>query len=132
MKYIFLFSTFIFISITASAQVIQEDTAIVYLLVNQMPEFKGGDQAMNEFIIEKTKYPQEAIDNNIQGQVYVQFIVDKKGRRSHYKVIESPHESLSKEAKRLLKRMPKWQPGEHNGEKVNVQIVTPITFKLSK
>ena len=95
------------------------------------PEFPGGEAAMNEFIQNNVEYPQNAIEMGEQGIVYVQFIVDKTGSINNVEVVRGVSTSLDNEAKRVIRKMPKWNPGKQNGELVNVRFTIPISFKLS-
>ncbi|TNE55373.1 MAG: energy transducer TonB [Bacteroidetes bacterium] len=94
-------------------------------------KFPGGVKAMQEFIAKAVKYPQEAIDQGIQGRVYLAFVVEKDGSLSDIKVIRSIHPSLDKEALRVIKSMPKWQAATNRGEAVRSPVRLPIAFKLT-
>jgi protein TonB len=94
------------------------------------PEFPGGKQAMYQFIIKNVKYPQLAVDSNISGNVYVQFVVDTVGKISDVKVARGVHYLLDAEAVRVVKSMPNWIPGKIRGKAVKVRYYLPINFKL--
>ncbi len=98
---------------------------IITCYVANMPQFPGGEEAMMMFIKENIKYPEEAIQNKIEGRVYVQFAIDTNGTISNIEVRKSPNESLSKEAIRIIELMPKWIPTNH----VYLYGI-PIVFKL--
>ena len=102
----------------------------VYDKVDVMPEFKGGQEALFKYLGNNIKYPKEAKTNNLQGKVFVSFIIDKKGNITDVKVIMSVHTLLDQESTRVIKSMPKWKPGKQNGKKVNVQYTLPINFAL--
>lgn len=95
------------------------------------PEFPGGLQEMYKFLSQQIVYPTEAIDNNIQGKVYVQFIVERNGRITEVTVVKGVHKVLDSEAVRVISSMPKWKPGKYNGKVVRVRYTIPINFTLS-
>ncbi len=103
----------------------------VFEAVEQPPQFPGGDAALLKYIGDNLRYPQLAIENNIQGKVIVQFVVTKTGNVGEVKVVRSKDPDLDKEAIRVVKTIPKFQPGKQNGQAVNVWYTLPITFKLS-
>lgn len=93
--------------------------------------FPGGDSLMLEFIYTNLKYPEYAKDYNIQGKVFIQFVVEIDGSLSHFDVLRTPHQVLSDESKRILLLMPKWNPAEQLGKKVRSRYTLPIAFKLN-
>jgi TonB family protein len=99
-------------------------------IVEQMPEFPGGETALNAYIAANVKYPLIALDNGIQGTVYVSFIITKTGKVSAVKIKRGVDSSLDKEAMRVIKSMPSWIPGKQNGEAVDVSYELPINFGL--
>lgn len=103
----------------------------VFDAVEQPPQFPGGDAALLKYISDNLRYPQLAIENNIQGRVVVQFVVTKTGQVGEVKVVRSKDPDLDKEAVRVVKTIPRFQPGKQNGNAVNVWYTLPITFKLS-
>ena len=97
----------------------------------QMPEFPGGMPALMEYLKEKIHYPKECRDAGIEGKAYIVFVVKKNGKIDEIEIARSTgNELLDKEALRVVKKMPKWKPGMHEGKKVNVLFALPITFKL--
>jgi TonB family protein len=106
----------------------------VYNEVEVMPTFKHngriGSEAMMEFLVKNISYPKEAQDKNIQGTVYVSFIVEKDGSISNAKVIRGVHKLLDKEALRVVNLMPKWIPGKQNGKTARVAFTMPVKFAL--
>lgn len=100
--------------------------------VEVKPEFPGGDKAMYEFMIKNLRYPADAQEEGAQGVVIVAFVIGKDGKLTDVKAVRTPHESLSKEAVRLVKSMPTWTPGKQNGQPVKVSYSLPIRFKLPK
>ena len=108
------------------------DEGKVYDVVEQMPSFPGGPAAMMEFISRSIVYPVSALKQELQGRVIVSFIVERDGRLSNAKVVKSVAPDLDKEALRIVKKMPRWIPGQQNGRKVKVKYTVPITFRLNK
>ena len=104
----------------------------VYNIVEEMPKFPGGENAMMKFISENVTYPQEARDKNISGRVFVCFVVEKDGSVNDVKVIRGVDKLLDNEAVRVVKAMPKWTPGKQRGKAVRVNYNLPIFFKLSE
>ena len=102
----------------------------VYDVVEQMPSFPGGMKAMMDYLARNIRYPANAKNDLIQGRVILQFIVDKKGRLSDVKVARSVEPSLDAEAVRVVKSMPRWNPGMQNGKAVKVRYTLPVTFRL--
>ena len=95
-----------------------------------MPEFPGGMEGLQKYLVKNLQYPKKAREDSIQGRVIVKFIVQKDGSIANIEIESSPHETLSKEAIRVIELMPKWKPGRLKGEPVRVQYVLPVTFKL--
>jgi protein TonB len=102
----------------------------VYNSVEQMPEFPGGVAAMMRFLQENIKYPPEAAKNDIGGRVIVQFIIDETGQVGEVKVLRHVSEEIDAEAVRVVKTLPKFEPGRQDGEAVSVWYTLPISFKL--
>ena len=118
----------LFSFMTSTAQTKKND--MVFDVVEVMPQFPGGQIAMMKYIMENMKYPEQAMKERIQGRVTVRFIVEKDGSISDVKPILSVHPLLNKEAVRVVKSMPKWSPGKHNGKPVRVRFNLPVMFKL--
>jgi TonB family protein len=102
----------------------------VFVVVEEMPEFPGGEQALRDFIAKEVKYPEDAKKAGIQGKVYVTFVVDKTGKVLDAKIARSASPSLDKEALRVTESLPAWKPGKQRGENVAVSYTIPIQFKL--
>lgn len=99
--------------------------------VERMPAFPGGQQALFKFLSENVKYPPEAKKSGIQGRVVLQFTVDKEGAITDIEVVRSGgHPSLDNEAVRVIKMMPKWEPGTQRGKPVRVRYTMPVNFRL--
>ena len=108
----------------------QKGTDQVYQVVDEMPQFPGGNSAMMDFMIKNTKYPAEAIAKGAQGRVTVSFTVDKEGNLKDIHVLRSVDPLLDAEAIRLISSMPQWTPGKIKGQPVNVQFTVPVMFRL--
>lgn len=103
----------------------------VFLVVEQMPSFGSGDaNDFRSWVAANMKYPKEAIEKEIQGRVFVQFIIEKDGTVSNVKIIRSADPILDKEAIRIVQSSPKWNPGKQKGKVVRVSYTFPITFTL--
>ncbi len=102
----------------------------VYDQVDQLPLYKGGDKARIQFLIDNLRYPKDAVKDSIQGVVFVQFIVEKDGTMSNFHILKGVSESLDKEALRVVRKMPAWIPGKHEGKPVRVKYNLPIRFTL--
>ncbi len=107
----------------------QEDTSI-YENPERVPEFVGGEQAMQKFLKSTVRYPEQAIMSGEQGKVWVEFVIEKDGSISNISIYESVSPSLDKESLRVVGLMPKWKPGVHNGEVVRTKMKVPIIYKL--
>ncbi len=107
-----------------------EEPAIV-IFAEKMPEFPGGKKTLLKFIARNIKYPVLAKENNIQGRVFVRFLVTHKGNIKQATVLRSVHSTLDKEALRIVKSFPRWKAGIQNGKPVNVWLTLPITFQLN-
>ena len=102
----------------------------VFEVVEQMPQFPGGNAALMEYLRSNTHYPVVAAENGVQGRVSISFVVEKDGSITDVQVARPVDPSLDKEAARVVKSMPKWQPGKQNGSFVRVRYIVPVTFKL--
>ena len=102
----------------------------VFDVVEQMPQFPGGDAALFEYLSTHIKYPAIAEENGVQGRVIVTFVVERDGSITDVKVVKSVDPSLDKEAARVVQGMPKWIPGKQNGAAVRVKYTVPVTFRL--
>ena len=108
-----------------------EEEEVVFVVVETMPEFPGGQQALFKYLSENVKYPVIAQENGIQGRVICQFVVNKDGSIVDVEVVRSGGDpSLDKEAIRVIKSMPNWKPGKQRGKAVRVKYTVPVNFKL--
>ncbi|MBO7587843.1 MAG: M56 family metallopeptidase [Bacteroidaceae bacterium] len=103
----------------------------VFMVVEEMPEFPGGTDALLEYLRTNLKYPDECKENNIQGRVLVSFVVNKTGEIINAEVVKSVNELLDAEALRVVNSMPVWKPGKQRGEVVRVKYVVPVTFRMN-
>ena len=101
-----------------------------FKVVEDMPAFPGGMEAMIQFISSNIKYPADVKKQKVDGRVLVNFVVEKDGSITEVKVIKPAFPSLDAEAVRVVKAMPKWKPGYQNGKAVRVQFTMPINFSL--
>lgn len=102
----------------------------VFFIVEEMPDFPGGQLALRNFIAQTIKYPVTAQENGIQGKVFVNFVVGKDGSVKNAKIFRSVDPSLDKEALRVVNGLPKWKPGKQKGKEVAVSYTVPINFVL--
>ena len=113
------------------APVEEEEEEVVFVVVETMPEFPGGQQQLFKYLSENVKYPVIAQENGIQGRVICQFVVNKDGSIVDVEVVRSGGDaSLDKEAVRVIKSMPKWKPGKQRGKAVRVKYTVPVNFRL--
>jgi periplasmic protein TonB len=105
-----------------------EDQILDYTEV--MPEFPGGQVALNKYLANNIRYPEIAKEMGIEGTVYIGFVIETDGSVSNVVVKKSVHPSVDAEAKRVVMQMPKWSPGKQNGKPVRVRMVTPVKFRL--
>lgn len=131
-SYILLFAVSIFLSgqiFALHAPVAGNSDTTIYRVVDRQPEFPGGYAALKSYITDNLRYPQTAIKRKAQGRVMTTFVIEKDGSISNIAVSQSPDESLSNEAIRLIRSFPRWQPGMQNGNPTRVELSLPITFK---
>ncbi len=103
----------------------------IYQVVEQMPEFKGGMDALMKYLSSNINYPQEAKDKNIQGKSLIRFVVEKDGSITDVEVARSSgNDLLDQESLRVVKSMPKWNPGKQSGRAVRTRFVLPVMFRL--
>jgi protein TonB len=118
---------------TEEKQIVEEKHEVVeqeiFNVVEQPPTFPEGD--VRGWVAKNLKYPPIAEENNIQGQVVCQFVVEPDGSISHVTVARGVDKSLNEEAVRVIKKMPKWIPGKQNGRAVRVRYTLPVKFVLS-
>ena len=108
----------------------EEAPTQVFVVVEEMPTFPGGDPEMMKFIYANIIYPEIAKENNIQGRVILKFCVTYKGTVDQVTVLKPVDPSLDNEAIRVIKMLPAWKPGKQGGKPVNVWYNVPIIFQL--
>ena len=111
----------------------RKDTATddkVYEVCEQMPTYEGGDAALLKYLGENLKLPEEDQERGMQGRMVVGFIVEKDGSLTNVKVLRPVDIALDAEVLRVVKGMPKWIPGRHNGQRVRVRYLLPIHICL--
>lgn len=107
-----------------------EDTEEIFEIVEEPTSFPGGMQELMKWLGKNIKYPDLAADNGIQGRVMVRFVVERDGSTSNVEIARSVDPSLDKEAIRVVKAMPKWNPGKQRGKAVRQRFVLPVQFRL--
>ena len=118
------------ISIPLENREIPEDE--IFIIVEDMPEFPGGEEDLRKFIAENVEYPEDAKAQKQEGKVFVKFVIDKEGNVRDAEIVNGTRfESLNNEALRVIKSMPQWKPGKQRGQNVNVSFVVPINFQLN-
>ena len=108
----------------------EPDSPIIFSTVETMPVFPGGDLGLRKYIVNHTKYPNIAREGGVEGKIYVRFCVNEKGAVEKVSILRGVDPLLDKEALRVVKMLPSWEPGEQGGEKVSVWYTVPINFKL--
>lgn len=106
-----------------------EETKI-FTVVEQMPMYPGGDAALMGYLRDNIKYPTIAAENGVQGRVVVGFVVERDGSITDVKILRGVDPSLDREAMRVVKSMPRWNPGKQNGSAVRVKYQVPVSFRL--
>jgi len=102
----------------------------VFKVVEKQPSFPGGDEARIAFMVQNIQYPEQAKKNGIQGKVFITFVVEADGSITNVKVLRGIGGGCDEEAVRVIKLMPKWNPGTEKGQPVRVQFNLPIKFTL--
>ncbi|WP_430812609.1 MULTISPECIES: energy transducer TonB [unclassified Carboxylicivirga] len=108
----------------------EEEAEQVFIIVEDMPEFPGGTKALLRYIAREVKYPVICQENGIEGMVSVSFVINEKGEVTQVKAIRGNDLNLEKEAVRVVKGMPRWQPGKQRGRPVKVAYTVPVRFRL--
>lgn len=118
------------ISIPLENREIPEDE--IFVIVEEMPEFPGGEEELRKYIAEHVQYPEDAKVQKQEGKVFIKFVIDKEGNVRDAEIVNGTRfESLNNEALRVIKSMPQWKPGKQRGQNVNVSFVVPINFQLN-
>ena len=115
---------------TKNVQVDEDVDQTVFEIVEENPEFPGGDKGFTEFLRKNIVYPESAVDNGIQGKVMVRFVVERDGSVTGVDILKGVDPALDKEAMRVAKLMPKWKPGKQQGKAVRTRFKVPVVFRL--
>lgn len=102
----------------------------VFTSVEELPEFPGGTSALHAYMAAHLRYPREAVEQYIQGKVYLQFVVDTMGNVGEITIMRDIGGGCGAEAKRVVRGMPRWKPGRTNGQPVRTFYSLPVSFKL--
>ena len=131
LKYLYILpiAAICMIACTQSAKSTASDY-ITYEAVEEKPEYPGGMGELGKLLSSNLKYPLKSFENGVQGEVLVQFVVDKEGNVEEVTVFKGVDPYLDAEALRVIKMMPKWKPGKHEGKEVNVKCTIPVGFRL--
>ncbi len=107
-----------------------DDEAIPFVILEDKPEFPGGNRALMRYLAKSVKYPVIAQENGIQGKVYLSFVIGKTGKVRDVKILRGVDPALNKEAIRVVSSMPDWKPGKQRNKFVSVSYQVPINFRL--
>ncbi len=113
-----------------NAELLENNT--IYTIVDKMPQYTYGEEGLSAFIEHNIRYPREALQEGLEGRILCSFVVGNDGTISNIEVVEGSNKALNEEAVRVLGLMPKWIPGENNGEKVHVKCLLPIDFTIDE
>ena len=117
-------------TVNAQKTVVAEKNQQVFDVVEQMPEYPGGIQALFEYLQQNVKYPEDAKNQKVEGRVSATLVVETDGTINNVEVVKPAFPSLDAEAVRVLSAMPKWTPGMQSGKVVRVKYTVPINFNL--
>lgn len=106
------------------------DEGEIFMIVEEMPEFPGGTEALQRYLAQSVRYPVIAQENGIQGRVYIQFVINQNGEVTNATILRGVDPSLDREALRVVEAMPKWKPGKQRNRPVRVSYTVPINFVL--
>jgi periplasmic protein TonB len=115
---------------TSNAPSNNTDLTPIYDIVDQKPEFATGEADMFKYLRQNIHYPAAARENGIEGKVFVNFVVNLDGSISDVKVLKGISGGCDEETIRVIQNMPKWKPGQHQGNLVKTRFTVPVTFKL--
>ena len=124
------------VEVTTSLTIVEEEEEMeetqIFTVVEDEPEFPGGMEALYKFLAENIKYPKDALENKIEGRVYVSFTVEVDGSITNIKVLRDIGGGCGKEVVRVVKLMPKWKPAKQRGKPVRASFSLPVKFELPK
>ena len=118
-----------FVQIEEKVEVVKE--AEIFVVVEVLPEYTGGEEARLKFLKDNIVYPKVARETGMEGRVTIAFVVEPNGSLSNFEVLRGAAPALDEEALRVAKLMPKWKPGKQRGKEVRVRYTMPITFTLN-
>jgi len=130
MNKIFFISLFMFLFVytnTVAGQVAEDE---VFTIVEDSPEYPGGQTALSSFLSSNLQYPDSARIAGVQGTVYVTFVVEPDGQVTNARILRGIHPDCDAEVLRVIGLMPAWKPGKQRGKPVRVQFNLPVRFKL--
>ena len=105
----------------------------IFVTAEEMPTFQGGDLSkFRNWVQSNVKYPQIALENGIQGNVVIKFVVEKDGKLSNIQVLQTPDKTLADAAVQVLQKSPKWKPGKQRNKPVRVTYTLPISFQIKQ
>lgn len=117
----------------ATASGMKPDKNGIYETTEVKPSFPGGQAALEDYITNNIEYPQMAVDDNKEGTVHVQFVVDEDGNVMNAKLVGADlGDGLGDEAVRVISKMPKWEPGKVKGKTVKTRLTLPVTYKIEE
>jgi len=118
----------------ARVEVAQEEEIAeeqIFVVVEEMPSFPGGEEARLRFLSDNIRYPQMAREAGIQGSVFITFVVERDGSVTDVRITRGIGGGTDEEAIRVVRKMPRWTPGRQRGQPVRVQFTMPIRFVLN-
>ena len=125
-----LMAVFGLTTVSAQKTVVAKKNQKVFDVVEQMPEYPGGQAALFEYLSKNIKYPADAEKKKVEGKVFVAFVVDTDGKITDVSLMRKVFPSLDAEALRVISAMPNWKPGKQNGKVVRVKYTVPLSFHL--
>ena len=125
-----LMAVFGLTTVSAQKTVVAKKNQKVFDVVEQMPEYPGGQAALFEYLSKNIKYPADAEKKKVEGKVFVTFVVDTDGKITDVSLMRKVFPSLDAEAVRVISAMPNWIPGRQKGQAVRVKYTVPIMFRL--
>ena len=125
-----LMAVFGLTTVSAQKTVVAKKNQKVFDVVEQMPEYPGGQAALFEYLSKIIKYPADAEKKKVEGKVFVTFVVDSDGKITDVSLLKKVFPSLDAEAIRVISAMPNWIPGRQKGQAVRVKYTVPIMFRL--
>ena len=125
-----LMAVFGLTTVSAQKTVVAKKNQKVFDVVEQMPEYPGGQAALFEYLSKNIKYPADAEKKKVEGKVFVTFVVDTDGKITDVSLMRKVFPSLDAEAIRVISAMPNWIPGRQKGQAVRVKYTVPIMFRL--